>query len=120
MEEPTVAQIRSTQAIQSAEAAYEGGLDRAIDQLCTIEQEDPETFEFFLTEKVFDLQYVGAGRLPSFKKKDRPEGIYFIQSIQKVGRLGKYQLVTNAFATSDKIRQELDYLEIPVKENGVG
>ena len=120
MEEPTVAQIRSKQAIQSAETAYEAGLDRAIDQLCTIEQEDPEIFEFFLTEKVFDLQYGGAGRLPSFTKDNRPEGIYFIQSIQKIGQLGTYRLFTNAFATSDKIRQELVQLEIPVKENGVG
>ena len=119
MEEPTVAQIRSKQAIQSAEAAYEAGLERAIDQLCTIEQEDPETFEFFLTEKVFDLQYGGVGKLPSFKKTDRPEGIYFIQSIQNIEQLEIYRLVTNAFATSDKIRQELDYLEIPVKENGI-
>ncbi len=85
MEEPTVAQIRSIKATESAEAAYDASLDKAIDQLCEIEQEDPETFEFFLTEKVFDLQYVGVGRLPSFKKTDRPEGIYFIHSIQKIG-----------------------------------
>ena len=116
MVEQTVAQIRSKKAIQSAETTYEEGLDRAIDQLCDIEEETPLVFEFFLTEKVFDLQYAGVGALPTFKKKDRPEGIYFIQSIQKIGQLGKYQLVTNAFATSDKIRQELDHLEIPVKE----
>jgi len=111
--DPTkVEQARTARAIESAENAYDSMLQRQIDELCNEQHEDPDTFEFTLLEKTYQLYYGGEGRLPTFPKSKQPKDIHFIESITKLAAKGMYQLTTRAVATSEYIRKELERLEI--------
>lgn len=109
-----VEQARTARAIQTAEQAYDSMLQRQIDELCNRQHEEPDTFEFQLLEKTYQLYYGGEGRLPTFTKAKQPKDIHFIESITKLEAEGMYQLTTRAVATSEYIRKELERLEIPV------
>ena len=87
-------------------------LQRQIDELCNEQHENPETFEFTLLEKTYQLYYAGQGKLATFTKSKQPKDIHFIESITKLQAEGMYQLITRAVATSDYIRKELERLEI--------
>ena len=108
---------RMAAAIKTAEQAYESNLQRQIDELCKVEHEQADTFELLLKEKVFYLHYAGKGHLPSYKAGQQPDTIYFILSIESTGETGCFILRTNAFATPEMIRKELDLLELPCKVN---
>ena len=109
-----VEQARTAKAIQSAEEAHDSMLQRQIDELCNLEHDDPDLFEFTLQEKTYQLYYGGQGKLPTFPKNKQPDGIHFIESITKLKEEGIYQLTTRAVATSEYIRKELERLEILV------
>ena len=107
---------QTTQAIQSAELAYEGMLERQLEELCNLEEEEPDTFEFSLLEKTYQLYYGGKGSLPTFSKEQRPKDIHFIESLTPLPPEGMYKMVARPIATSEYIRRELEQLEVPVKE----
>ena len=103
------------QAVKSAETAATDSLDRYLDEMCDVVEEQ-ELFELQMMEKTFDVfvNYTPYDFEP-FTRKNRPEGAGCIMELIKLKKFeeNQYRIIVRPNATGEMIQADLTMLVLP-------